>query len=127
MAIQTTSAIDELRKIQEQRERLNEQEAKIRDSVKAETLAKANAAIEELNSLGYNYRLTEAGSGRGRPKMASSSAPKQQRPMSADKVCPICEFKTNPPHDARKHRSQGDNKHPFTAEELASLGLTKAS
>jgi ribosomal protein L13E len=40
--------------------------------------------------------------------------------------CPICKFKTVPPHDARKHRfAQGKNKRPFTAAELSNLGLKK--
>jgi len=34
-------------------------------------------------------------------------------------------FATNPPHDSRKHRRQGEEKRPFTQEELEELGLER--
>ena len=42
-----------------------------------------------------------------------------------DAACPICGFKTIPPHDGRAHRSQSPKK-PFTADELAARGFRKA-
>ena len=39
--------------------------------------------------------------------------------------CSVCKFTTQPAHDGRKHRSQGDDKKPFTAKELAELGIVK--
>jgi hypothetical protein len=41
-----------------------------------------------------------------------------------DEPCPICNFKTDPPHDGRSHRGQ-NKKRPLTAEELEAKGLTK--
>jgi hypothetical protein len=39
--------------------KLDEQRAKLLEDAKAEALTKANAAIADLNSLGFNYRLAE--------------------------------------------------------------------
>lgn len=51
---------DELRKLDEEEARIKAQRDKLREQAKEEALAAINAAIEELNALGYNYRLTEA-------------------------------------------------------------------
>jgi hypothetical protein len=96
---------------------LDEQRNKLLDEAKAEALQNARKAIEELNSLGFNYALTEEGGGKGK------KATGIKRPMK-DAACPICKFKTAPLHDARKHRSQ-DAKKPFTKAELAELGLER--
>lgn len=45
----------------EQIKALDEQREKLLSDAKAEALGKANAAIAALNELGFNYRLTEAG------------------------------------------------------------------
>lgn len=55
-------------------------------------------------------------------KKASGEA--KQRQMKGG-PCKVCAFETAPPHDARAHRSQGDNKKPFTKDELQELGLEK--
>lgn len=123
MAIKSTSVMDELRKLDEEEARINAQRAKLKESAKAEAMEKANAAVEELNSLGFNYRLVDGDVGFTR----AANKPKGQRKTDPNKVCPICDFITDPPHDARKHRSQGDNKRPFTAEELTSMDLKKVS
>ena len=100
----------------EQIKKLDDQKNKLRDQAKMEGLTRAHEAIEEVNSLGYNYSISErASSGRGR------SGVRQKK----DAPCPICKFKTSPPHDGRRHRSQGNKKMPFTNSELAALGYSK--
>ena len=81
----------------------------------AEALEQAEEAIATLASLGHRYRLVRA-SGRG----------KGLRQTNPDRACPVCQFKTDPPHDARQHRGQGKNKRPFTAAQLTEMGLRKA-
>lgn len=39
--------------------------------------------------------------------------------------CPICKFATQPPHDGRKHSSQGKTKRAFSKNELKLLRLTR--
>jgi hypothetical protein len=104
---------------------LDEQRAKLLEDAKKEALDKAHKAIAELNALGLNYRLVE-GSGpstaRRQPReRTKGEAPKRQ---ARDVPCLICEFKTEPHHDGRAHRSQ-EPKRPFTEEELAERGLAK--
>jgi hypothetical protein len=89
------------------------------DDAKAEALANARKALDELNALGFNYALTEEGLAKG--KKASGI----KRPMK-DAACPICKFKTTPLHDARAHRSQ-EAKKPFTKAELGERGLDKVA
>ena len=48
------SVLDEIRK-------LDEQKAKLLNQAKKEALQKAEAAIRELNELGFDYRLVEGG------------------------------------------------------------------
>ena len=103
------SALSQLRQLDKQRQ-------KILDSAKEEAFANAKAAVQALNALGFSYRLTEAA-----PR---KKAQKKQTRRIKDAPCPICGFKTSPPHDRRAHRLQ-TNKKPFTAEELKDRGLTK--
>jgi hypothetical protein len=88
---------------------------------KAEALDKASEAIGFLRELGLDDDtiLKELGF-RGR---ATAKGSREGRPPS-DKSCPICHFRTDPPHDGRSHRGQSKKK-PFTAEELEQKGLTK--
>lgn len=90
----------------EQIKKLDEQRANLLNSAKDEALKKAEAAIADLNSLGFAYRLAE---GNG--------------PKTRDKPCQTCGYKTVPPHDSRKHRAQGEAKQPFTAKELGASTL----
>jgi hypothetical protein len=57
---------------------------------------------------------------RGRTKVKESreGTPPKEEP------CPICNFRTDPPHNGRSHRGQ-TKKRPFTTEELEKKGLTK--
>lgn len=105
-----TSVLARLKKLDAERE-------KLLGDAKAEALAKAEAALKELNDLGFSYRLVE---GSQRVPAAKASG---KRSGPSDQPCPICQFKTDPPHDGRAHRSQKDKK-PFTPEELEAKGFT---
>lgn len=94
----------------ERLKQLDEERSSILEVAKEEALELANQAIQALNALGFNYRLT-GGSGR------SSGPRKGTRQANAERPCPICGFTTEPPHDARRHRSQ-QPKRPFTDAEL---------
>jgi hypothetical protein len=109
------SAIEEIKELKARMESMTEQ-------AKAEALDKANETIGVLRELGLNNDtiLKELGfRGRAAAKESSreGSAPK-------DEPCPICHFRTDPPHDGRSHRGQS-KKRPFTAEELEQKELTK--
>jgi len=93
---------------------------------KAEALDAAHKAVAALNDLGFSYRLIEgSGSVSGGGGRTTGEGRKGTRTVNAERPCPICGFKTNPPHDARAHRSQ-DPKKAFTAEELDAKGMRKA-
>jgi hypothetical protein len=72
----------------------------------------------KLGLLGYRASTVST------PRPAKEGSKRQRDP---NKVCDVCQFVTSPPHDARKHRSQGKDKKPFTNDELVQLGLQKAS
>jgi hypothetical protein len=99
---------------------LDAERASIFGHAKEEALEKAEAAVAELNGLGFNYTLTngagktaKAGPGKGKGKGTIKAA-----------ACPICDFQTAPPHDGRTHRHQ-KKKGPFSAAELKEKGLVK--
>jgi hypothetical protein len=96
---------------------LDEERMRLLDHARKEALDKAGRAVDELNNLGFSYRLVESGARGG-------SSRKGTRRVK-DAACPICGFKTIPPHDGRAHRSQSPKK-PFTADELAARGFRKA-
>jgi len=104
---------------------LKEQEAKLIDGAKAEAIAKVKEAIQELQELGFHYRLVEAvdeQAPRARKGAKVTGTKRQQK----DAPCAICGFKTSPLHDRRAHRAQ-EPKKPFTKAELSERGLTKAA
>jgi hypothetical protein len=103
------SPLERIRKLDDERER-------IFSEAKSEALAKAHEAIAELNALGFSYDLLDAAAPKRKPKRHAKGGP-----------CAVCEFETTPPHDRRKHRSQGEHKAPFTADELADLGLARVA
>jgi hypothetical protein len=109
------SAIEEMKELKAQIESKTEQ-------VKAKALDKASEAIGFLRELGLDNDtiLKELGF-RGR---AESKESRKGRPPNKDEPCPICNFRTDPPHDGRSHRGQS-KKRPLTAEELEKKGLTK--
>ncbi len=105
------SALEQVRKLREQAD-------KLMDEAKAEALGKVEKGIEDLNSLGFHYRLVEA------EEPARRTREKVSARQKSDGPCPICNFKTDPAHDGRRHRSQ-EPKKPFTAAELKEMSITK--
>ena len=100
--------------------KLQEDQKKLIGPAKEEALANAQEAVKVLNELGFNYELVEG--------VKSSKAGKTKtKEQEKGAPCPICDFETSPPHDGRKHRSQGGKKKPFTPEELKQLGLRKVT
>jgi len=97
---------------------LDQERAQIISSGKKEALDKVKAAIADLSALGFQYQLVEGSDGGKR------RAPKGTG-LVKDAPCPVCKFKTNPLHDARKHKKQGKRKKPFTPIELKELQLEK--
>lgn len=112
------TALDRIKQLDEERGRLMSE-------AKGEAMNRANEAIGALNALGFNYRLSEGALNRRSTDRAEGSR-KGTRSVNAERPCPICGFKTNPPHDARAHRAQGDKKRAFTADELSAKGMKKA-
>jgi hypothetical protein len=108
------SVLDELKALNEQRE-------KLLGAAKKEALEHAEKAVAELNELGFHYSLVE-GAARA-PRKAGAEAPKRQ---TKDAPCPICNFKTDPHHDGRAHRSQTTKK-PFTDADLTKWGFKKVA
>jgi hypothetical protein len=108
------SAIEEIKELKARMESMTEQ-------AKAEAFDKASEAIGVLRELGVNNdtMLKELG-------LKGRAAAKESREESApkDEPCPICHFRTDPPHDGRSHRGQSKKK-PFTAEELEQKALIK--
>jgi hypothetical protein len=101
---------------------LDAQRAQLLEGAKKEALDNAEKAVAELNELGFHYTLSEGATTTARaPRKAVSQATKRQK---KDVPCPICNFKTEPPHDGRMHRSQKSKK-PFTVEELMEKHLAK--
>lgn len=94
--------------------RLDAERAEILATAKADALQKANDAVIELNALGFHYHLSEEA-----PK---ANAAKRGFPSDAD--CPVCKFKTVPPHDGRAHKSHTAF---FDDDELAKRNLVKVS
>jgi hypothetical protein len=108
------SAVEEIKELKAQLESRTEQ-------VKQEALDKASEAIGILRELGIdNDTILKDLGFRGRAEARDS---REARPPK-DEQCPICNFRTDPPHDGRSHRGQTKKK-PLTAEELAKKGLTK--
>jgi hypothetical protein len=96
---------------------LDAERTKLIDEAKKEALARAQHAVSDLNALGFRYSLAQISVGRAskeKPKGGVSGNP-----------CPICGFRTSPPHDRRKHRFSKAKKRPFNAKELTDLGLRK--
>lgn len=58
-AVVTTNIKDELKRLDEEEARIRAEREKLKEEAKAAALANVNAALQELNALGYNYRLVE--------------------------------------------------------------------
>ncbi len=105
------TALDQIKKLDDQRN-------KLLDGARHEALARAQEAIDDLNTLGFNYVVVE--------EVTRSKGARKSVREKKDAPCPICNFKTNPPHDGRRHRSQGNKKSAFSNQELAGMGYSKA-
>lgn len=66
----TKNVREELKRLDEEEARIRTQREQLKEQAKEEALAAVNAAIEELNALGYSYRLVQ-----GREQ--TRSAPRQ--------------------------------------------------
>jgi hypothetical protein len=104
---------------------LDAERVKLLEGAKKEALEAAHKAIADLNALGFDFRLTEGPSTARRPPRERSEGQAPTRQVR-DLPCPICEFKTEPHHDGRAHRSQ-EPKRAFTEEELSEKGLAKVA
>ena len=98
---------------------LDKQRASLLGDAKSEILSVAKNAVAELNALGFAYKLVEEGGRVNSHKTSPGEA-------ISVKMCPVCNFKTDPPHDARAHRGQGKRKRPFTESELKQRGVARA-
>lgn len=104
-------SFEELAKIKEAvSDKMDSLRDSMRDKLKAEITSQLGVYGFSFEDLGFDGRKMRKAGGR-----AKSSGP-----------CPICDFATDPPHDGRKHRAQGNKKKAFTASELSELGLEKA-
>ncbi len=105
------AARDELAQIEKRRE-------EIMTGLRGSAEGDLRQALRDFNALGLgvSYELRAVG----------RSSRRGTRSVDPNRPCPICGFKTIPPHDARAHRAQGDKKRAFTAEELTAKGLRKA-
>ena len=84
----------------------------IKQSAVNELTLDINAKIDELNSFGFEYFLSQSG-----------SKPTRKRAVSTkEKLCPICNIAG---HDKRNHRNQDPLK-KFTVKELDEKGLPHA-
>ena len=102
--------------ILEQLKKLEDERAKLINGAKDEAFKKAEAAVADLNSLGFPYRLVEGEEKAGKKKVRQKGG-----------ICKICKFETEPPHDGRlkTHREQGDARKPLTEKQMAELGFKK--
>ena len=113
------SVLQQLKELDKQRDQL------LADA-KKEALQKAQEAVAELNALGFSYRLELNG---GSTSGGGSRSRKGTRKLDPNRPCPICNFRTKPPHDGRTHtaKRQPGGKAPFTEKELAAHGFKKVA
>jgi hypothetical protein len=98
---------------------LDQERATLIEGAKKEALGRANDAMADLKALGFTYRLVIDGA------VTRKIIGRKGTRTVKDGPCPVCEFKTHPLHDARKHRAQGNRKRPFTPKQLQEIGLRK--
>ena len=99
---------------------LDAERNRLRDGAKKEALARAQKAVGELNALGFAYRLLN-----GATSKKATRQSRNGRGTIKNAPCPVCKFKTNPPHDARAHRGQ-KRKSPFTGQDLKEREYARA-
>jgi hypothetical protein len=109
--------------LMDQLKALDDQRAKLIEDAKRTALEKAHKAVAELNDLGFKYALTDSKRGSAPKAAKAQGGPAGAKRRQRDAPCPICHFKTSPPHDARSHRGQ-QPKRPFSAAELSQRHFT---
>jgi hypothetical protein len=96
----------------------------LKAKVKTDTLRKVKRVLNELNKLGFDYRIVGDSSIIGKGNGRVNGSTKRASRTVKDAPCKICGFRTAKPHDARAHRGQS-KKSPFTRKELAERGLRR--
>jgi hypothetical protein len=103
---------------------LDAERASLIEGAKQEAIDKGNQAVVDLKSLGIEYTFVPSNVTTRAPRAPRKTETTKQTRQLQDKPCPICNFKTTPPHDARAHRGQ-KTKAPFTVEELMTKKLSR--
>ena len=99
---------------------LKAERVKLEGKLRNAALAVVRGAIADLGEMGVHYHIVE---GRAPGKVVGTS----KAPVAFERgACPICGFKTNPPHDGRTHRYQ-DPKKAFTTAQLTAKGMSKVA
>jgi hypothetical protein len=128
MAAEKPSIRDQLRKLKEEQEKLVASQEQLLAGVKDELLAKGQEIVTELAEYGFEYefvdRSVEPTRTIIRKRRGKSTGSGVDHSVKAQR-CPFCNFETKPPHDGRKHRSQGEHKTPFTPAELQKWELER--
>jgi hypothetical protein len=96
---------------------------KLISTTKAEALGRANQAVADLLALGFKYHLIDEV--RLEDVKIAKKGSRKRTGTIKDAPCPICEFKTKPPHDRRAHRFSKAKRRPFNAADLKEKGYTK--
>lgn len=104
-------------KVLDQLKELDSKRAALFNQAKNDALDAAKKALADLKALGLNYSLVEDS---GAEKKATRKGTRTLK----DVPCPICTFKTDPPHDARRHKIQ-KKKRPYNPKELEEMGYQK--
>jgi hypothetical protein len=108
------SPMDRLKELEAERQALVGEQKEV-------LLAQVNEALADLKAMGLDYRLTE---GAEWLRRNTGTDRRGTRTVNAARPCPVCGFRTDPPHDARRHRGQ-DVKRPFTDAELTTAGMRR--
>jgi hypothetical protein len=117
-SVKQSTVLEKLKELDAQRDQLM-------SDAKKDALTRAEEAVSELNALGFHYYL---GEGEARPmptrRFKQPVATKSAQHVPKDAPCPICNFRTDRPHDRRSHRMQ-KRKRPFNDKELETMGMTR--
>jgi vacuolar-type H+-ATPase subunit H len=102
---------------------LEEEKRKILTGALSEVKTRVQQALADLKALGEDYILVPRA--KTLQKQASRKGRRKSTRTIKDAPCPICKFKTKPPHDRRAHRFSNAKKRPFNGTELKEKGYTK--
>jgi hypothetical protein len=101
--------------------KLEQERLQLREEIEQQLMQEVNERIATLQELGFTWKVVDE------TALARKAArtPRSNNSGPASRPCVVCQFHTDPQHDARKHRYQGDAKLPFTADDLARLGMRR--